>query len=156
MSAISSWLLSIAGVIILSVMTEFVLPEGQMNKYIRVIFSFVILLTIIMPLPKLFGKNIEFSDFLNQTEEVLQEDYLYQINLDKLTTLTEELEQKIDDKNLTEVEISINANILAKELEIYGIYVDMKSQDTQQNRQKILELFEEYNSLKGVEVRFDE
>ena len=73
-----------------------------------------------------------------------------------MTTLTEELEQKIDDKNLTEVEISINANILAKELEIYGIYVDMRSQDTQQNRQKILELFEEYNSLKGVEVRFDE
>ena len=77
MSAISSWLLSIAGVVILSVLSELVLPEGQMNKYTKVIFSFAILLVIIMPLPKLFGKNFDITKFFGQQNE-LQEDYLNQ------------------------------------------------------------------------------
>ena len=63
MGAVSAWLLSITGVILLSVLAEFVLPEGQMNKYTKVIFSFVILLVIIMPLPKLFGKDFDISKF---------------------------------------------------------------------------------------------
>jgi len=66
MGAISSWLLSIAGVIILSVLAEFVLPDGQMNKYIKTIFSFVILLVIVMPLPKVFGKDFDFSNIFQK------------------------------------------------------------------------------------------
>ena len=44
MSAISSWLLSVAGIIILGVLCEMILPDGQMNKYVKVIFSFAVLL----------------------------------------------------------------------------------------------------------------
>ena len=86
MSGVSSWLLSIAGVILLSVLAELILPEGQMNKYTKVIFSFVVLLVIILPLPKLFGKDFNLEKFFNYGENILQEDYLYQINLDKLKT----------------------------------------------------------------------
>ena len=35
MGIVSAWLLSIAGVVILSVLAEFVLPEGQMNRYTK-------------------------------------------------------------------------------------------------------------------------
>ena len=63
MNAVSSWLLGIACVVIMSVLAEFVLPEGQINKYIKVIFSFFILLVIIMPLPKLFGKDFNINDY---------------------------------------------------------------------------------------------
>ena len=74
MDVVSSWLLGIACVVILSVLAEFVLPEGQINKYIKVIFSFFILLVIIMPLPKLVGKEFNINDyFFNQPS--LQEDH---------------------------------------------------------------------------------
>ncbi len=164
MGAISAWLLSIVGVIILSVLAEFVLPEGQINKYTKVIFSFCILLVIIMPLPKLFGKNFDLSKYFGSSTE-LQEDYLYQFNLDKLTALNEKVAKDIKEAGLEKVVVSINANILSEKLEIYGVFVDLcdieytkkfGSKDIAKAKLKILEIIEKQSLLKNVEVKFNE
>lgn len=165
MSAVSSWLLSITGVILLSVLAEFILPEGQINKYTKVIFSFVILLVIIMPLPKMFGKDFDLSKFFGSNNSSLQEEYLEQINLDKLTVISENLNQSVKDEGLKNVKISINANIFAEKLEIYSVYVDLcdieyeekfGSKDITKAKMKINEIIENTSSLKGVEVKFNE
>ncbi len=164
MGAISSWLLSIAGVVVLSVLAEFVLPEGQINKYTKIIFSFIILLVIIMPLPKLFGKNFDLSNYFS-TEQVLQEDYLYQINIDKLATLNEEIAQKVKQSGLKNVEIAINANVLTDNLEIFGVFIDLSeiefennfgSTDVVEAKMAIRDILNEYSLLKDVEVKFNE
>ncbi|MDE6583059.1 MAG: stage III sporulation protein AF [Clostridia bacterium] len=164
MSAISGWLLSITGVILLSVLAEFVLPEGQINKYIKVIFSFIILLVVIMPLPKLFGKNFDLSKFFGG-EAVLQEDYLYQLNIDKLSALNTEIGQKIQDAGLRNVEVSINANVLEEKMEIFGVYVDLcdieysekfGSKDITKAKAKIKEIIRGFSLLENVEVSFNE
>ena len=164
MSAISSWLLSIAGVVILSVLSELVLPEGQMNKYTKVVFSFAILLVIIMPLPKLFGKNFDISKFFGQQNE-LQEDYLYQLNLDKVTALSNDFSNRVESEGMKKVKISINANILAKKLEIFSVYVDLcdieytkdfGNIDITRAKMKILDIAKTFELLKDVEVRFNE
>lgn len=164
MSAVSSWLLGIAGVVLLSVLAEFVLPEGQINKYTKVIFSFVILLVIIMPLPNLLGKEFDISNFLGE-EHTLQEDYLYQLILDKLTALNEDVLSQIQEKGLQNVEVSINANILAENLEIFGICVDLRdieytesfaSKDITKAKLIISEIISGFDLLKNVKVEFEE
>ena len=163
MSGISAWLLSVAGIIILSVLAELVLPEGQVNKYIKVIFSFVIILVIISPLPKLFGKDYDFSHLLNGDNSQLQEDYLYQLNIDKLNAISEGLSESVKEKGLYNVEISINANVLSEKLEIYSVYVDLTNleygqqfQDKQIAKAKIV-IREIINvTLENVEVKFNE
>lgn len=164
MSAISSWLLSVTGVIILSVLSEFVLPEGQINKYTKVIFSFVILLVIIMPLPKLFGKDFDLSKYFGGGSNV-QEDYLYQLNLDKLTAINQGLADQVKKKGLNNVEISINANVLCENLEIYSIFVDLcdiefadsfGSKDISKAKIVIRDIIMSYSILDDVEVRFNE
>ncbi len=165
MGTVSTWLLSIAGIVILSVLAELVLPEGQMNKYTKVIFSFVILLVIIMPLPRLLGKNFDISKFLGGTQDTLQDDYLEQINLDKLTVISEGVNTKIKECGLNKVVVSINANIFSAKLEIYGILVDLReieytktfgSKDITKAKAKILEIIGGYPQLKGVEVKYNE
>lgn len=165
MSAVSSWLLSITGIMLLSVLTEFVLPEGQMNKYIKTIFSFAILLVIILPIPQIFEKKFDLSDFFGETESSLQDDYLYQINIDKLTALNEDLSKKIEKNGIKNVEISINANVLCENLEIYDVCInlcdakyDEKFNDwgNTQIKLKIIDLVHEISILKNVEVKFDE
>ena len=165
MGTVSTWLLSIAGVVILSVLAELVLPEGQMNKYTKVIFSFVILLVIIMPLPRLLGKDFDISKFLGGTQDTLQDDYLEQINLDKLTVISEGVNTKIKECGLNKVVVSINANIFSEKLEIYGILVDLReieysqkfgSKDITKAKAKILEVIGQYPQLKGVEVKYNE
>ncbi|MGN1201101.1 MAG: stage III sporulation protein AF [Candidatus Caccovivens sp.] len=165
MNGVSSWLLSIAGVIILSVLAEFILPEGQINKYTKVIFSFVILLVIILPLPQVFGKDFDLSKFFYQSESSLQTEYLEQFNLDKLNALSEDLSTKIEDLGLKKVKVAINANIFDKTLKIYGIYVDLRdleytenfgSKDISKAKYKIRELIDSFSDFQDVEVKFDE
>lgn len=165
MGEVSAWLLSIAGVVLLSVLAELALPEGQMNKYTKVIFSFVILLVVIMPLPKLFRKDFDINEFFGTNENVLQEDYIYQINLDKLTALNKDISSDIKGLGLDNVEVSINANILEETLEIYSVFVDLcdleyaefaESKDITKVKLKIKEIIKNYSILKDVEVVFDE
>ena len=162
MSGVSQWLLSITGVILLSVLAEFVLPEGQINKYTKVIFSFVVLLVVIMPLPKLFGKDIDISHFFSSGESVLQENYLEQTNLNKLSAINKDLNASLESFGFENVEVSINANIFASQLEIYWIEVDLtnakykdKTKDIAWLKMQINEIIDEFAILKNVEVRFD-
>ena len=164
MNAVSSWLLGIACVVIMSVLAEFVLPEGQINKYIKVIFSFFILLAIIMPLPKLFGKDFNINDYFT-SQPTLQKDYLEQLNLDKLTALQEDLSKDVSNKGFKNVLISINANIFSEKLEIYSIIVDLReleydntidNKDIVTTKLEIAKLIEQYSNLKNVEVIYYE
>ena len=164
MSSVSSWLLSIAGVILLSVLSEFVLPDGQINKFVRMIFSFFVLLVIILPLPKIFKNNFDLSNYLDGTVS-LQSDYLEQVNLDKLNILTQETNIKIKDKGLSKVEVYISANIFAEKLEIYTITIDLREIEYADNLENmtiekaksiILNVLNENDLLKDVEVKFRE
>ena len=76
-SSVSSWILSIAGIVIISVIVELILPEGSINKYIRSIFSFLVVFVIVAPLPALVGKKFDYSQIISQEEFTLQEDYLF-------------------------------------------------------------------------------
>ncbi len=163
MSGISSWLLSIACVVMLSVLAEFVLPEGQINKYIRVIFSFIIMLVVIMPLPKLFGKDLNLDSMLGGGQ--VQENYLVQLNIDKLAAITDALNAQLEEEGIKNVRISINADILKDELEVEDIFVDLcdieytekfGSKDILKAKTKIKDVINRQAILKGVEVRFNE
>jgi len=163
-STISSWLLSIAGIVVLSVLTEFVLPDGQINKYVKVVFSFIVLLVIILPIPKLLKSDFNLSQFMGE-EVGLQEDYLEQINLNKVTALTEEINSKIVGSGLKNVEVAINSNIFAEKLEIYGISVDLREMIYAENfenknissaKEKIIQIIRSMSIFDGVEVKFYE
>lgn len=126
LSEISNWIISIAGVICLSVIVELILPEGQMNKYIKGIFSFIIILVIILPLPKLLKSEIDLSNIFNYNQNIeADEDYLYQLNLDKLNYLQEEIQTNAHDRGYKNVKVYISADIFEKQLQIKEINVDL-------------------------------
>lgn len=126
LATISTWILSIAGVVCLSVIVELILPNGQMAKYIKGIFSFIIILVIIMPIPKLFKMNFDFSNVFNTDEIHLQEDYLYQLNLNKILKIKTEIEDDVTEMGYQNVVVSINADIFASSVEFKSVSVDLR------------------------------
>ena len=115
-----------------------------------------------MPLPKLFGKDIDISHFFSSGESVLQENYLEQTNLNKLSAINKDLNASLESFGFENVEVSINANIFASQLEIYWIEVDLtnakykdKTKDMAWLKMQINEIIDEFAILKNVEVRFD-
>lgn len=125
MSAISSWVLSIVGVSILSVLLDLFLPDGETNGHIRSVFNFVVILVIILPLPQLLNKEINVEDYFHQEEIVLQEDFLYQLNKNKLTELEENIESALEKNGYSQVEIAISADIFAEKMQIEAVFVDL-------------------------------
>lgn len=122
---ISTWILSIAGVVCLSVIVELMLPDGQMNRYIKGIFSFIIIFVIIMPLPSLLGKEFDFSNIFDYEEISVDDDYIYQLNLDKINIAREEIENEIESHGYENIKIYINADIFNNSLTFKSITVDI-------------------------------
>ena len=128
LAEISKWILSIAGIICASVLVEFVLPDGQINKYIRGILSFIIVLVIIMPIPKLLNKDFDYSNILNYGENIqADEDYLYQLNLDKINLLKQDIEKDIVKHGYKNVSVYISADIFQNQLSYKEINVDISN-----------------------------
>lgn len=121
----TAWILSIAGVTILSVVVDLILPSGQTAKYIKNIFAFVMILVIISPLPALIKGNFNVNDIFESEEIVLQEDYIYQVNRDKLTALEEEITSSLEEKGIKNVVVTINADIFQIEMKILEVNVDL-------------------------------
>lgn len=125
LNELSTWIISIAGVICLSVIVELVLPEGQMNRYIKGTFSFVIILVIIMPLPKLLGSKLDFSNIFDYGDIQVDDDYIYELNLDKINGIKKDIEKEIKSHGYQNVEIYINCNIFDNAMQFNSIYVDL-------------------------------
>ena len=127
-SEISSWVMSIAGIICLSVLIELLMPDGQMNRYIKNIFSFIVILVIILPIPKLMKSNIDYDNiFYNQGSVEIDENYLYQLNLDRINKLKGDIESEILRNGYKNVSVYLNSSIFDNSMQIKSVSVDLES-----------------------------
>lgn len=124
---LSNWILSIAGIICLSVVVELILPDGQMNRYIKGIFSFIVVLVILLPIPKLLNKNFNISDILDGSGIEADQDYLYQLNLDKINLVKEQVEEEISKHGYQNIKVYINCDIFDNAMQFKSITVDLTS-----------------------------
>lgn len=128
MSMLSSWVLSIAGICVLSVLIDLFLPSGQMSSHIKSIFNFIVVFVIIAPLPKVIKNyNIDYSSFISTSDIELQQDFIYQVNYDKLEALKNEIQSKLTEKGLNNIEISISADIFIENMVLESVYVDISN-----------------------------
>lgn len=64
---LSSWVLTIVGMVVLSVIGDIILPQGKIAKTVKGVFAFITVLVIASPLPELF--NGSFEVFFSLTDE---------------------------------------------------------------------------------------
>ena len=124
MSFLSTYVLSVAGVVLLSVLIELVLPEGQMNKYTKSILSLVVIFVIASPLPKLFKNGINFSSL---GEVTLDENVLNVIQNQSFSQIKKNLEIGLEEQGFKNVELTIFGESEGKSLKISSIFVDLSN-----------------------------
>ncbi|MEG1985724.1 MAG: stage III sporulation protein AF [Clostridia bacterium] len=107
----SQWVLSIVGVIILGVLTDILLPEGQTNKYIKGIFSIVIIFVIISPLPKLLNRDINFDTIFDFSADIkLDNEFLNNVASKKYYEKEKSVEKLLKEKGYDNTSVSIVEN----------------------------------------------
>ncbi|MCH5156943.1 MAG: stage III sporulation protein AF [Clostridiales bacterium] len=72
------WVVTVAGIAILSVLCDVILPEGQTRKYVKTVFGVVVTLVIVQPVVGLFSGN-DWS-FVTDGGDNLQQQYIESVN----------------------------------------------------------------------------
>lgn len=166
LSEVSSWVMSIAGVICLSVIIELVIPDGQMNKYVKGIFGFITLFVIILPIPKIMNREIDLSNVFDYESSVkIDQEYIYQLNLDKMNMLKGKIESEILKYGYKNVSVYLNCNIFDNVMQIKSVSVDLSKLSISENaehndiskiRKHITAIIKSYIEIDEEEVRFSE
>ncbi|MDD2227436.1 MAG: stage III sporulation protein AF [Clostridia bacterium] len=126
MSPISVWILSITGIIVLSVVVDLVLPNGSTSKFIKNIFAFVIVIVIISPVIMFFSnKNLELDDFFKENSVVVQQDFIANINRKKLNKVEYDVKKTLKANGISGVGVGVMADVFAKELEVTQVSIDL-------------------------------
>ena len=92
----SGWLIGIVGVVSLGVLIEILLPEGENSKYIRGIFSIIVIFVIVSPLPKLANGDY-IKGFTSPTAETeINVNYYESVKDDIQNNIKDNLKEKLD------------------------------------------------------------
>lgn len=103
----SGWLIGIVGIVSLGVLIEILLPEGENSKYIRGIFSIIVIFVIISPLPKL-AKGDFVKGFTAQTKEIaIDETYYGNVKDDMQTRIKDNLREKLENAGYNDLSFDI-------------------------------------------------
>lgn len=118
-----SWLLSVAGVVFMGVMLEIILPNGKTVPFIKQIFSLLTLFVIVSPIVDFIDKNVSLSS----SEMVIDYNFIYQHNLQKVEVVQKQIEDNIELLGYGDVSVIVNGTIFEEELRYSSVYVDISN-----------------------------
>ena len=107
MSAVSSWVLTIVGVIIITVIVEITMPDGNINKYIKGILVIFTVFVMVSPITNLnIFESIKNSDY----DIKLDDSYLGDVNSQIANEYKIIIESKLKTNGYENVTVDIYLN----------------------------------------------
>lgn len=133
----SGYLLALLGVILLGVLVDIIIPSGSTSKYISGIFAIFVMFVMLSPVLTWIKKDYKISEYFTNTDIELNEKLLYNINNSKLDALELEIQQQLQDNGYNNVVIDIQFELVADNVEITQVLVDITNLVINQNSTNI-------------------
>lgn len=125
---IMSWLLSVIGIVVIGVLINLILPEGEIQKYIKAIFSVFVVFIMIYPILNIDISKINYDDFFyNQTSVTVDEKYLENYKEKYRESLQNQCETVLNNNGYQNVRVEIYLNLSSEKFEIEKVYVNLKN-----------------------------
>lgn len=103
------WVVTVAGIAILSVLCDVILPEGQTRKYVKTVFGVVVTLVIVQPLIRIFDGNFDFSLSLSDGDSVgVQEQYIESVDTRQNENKIRLLKMMLEANNILVEDIAVS------------------------------------------------
>ena len=126
MSSISSYILSIVGIVFLGVLVDVVMPDGEMNKYVKGIFSLVALFVIISPIQTVLSGKTDLSEVFYDTSAIeIDSDFLEATNKQIKKQLENTLLAKLKNAGFDDVEVEILCDMSNNQFEVKKVVLDI-------------------------------
>lgn len=122
----SSWLMSIVGIALLGVVTDLMLPEGQMQKYVKAVFAFLVVFVIISPFPKLFNSSLSIEEFFGRENAIqIQTQFIGVVNMQKKVALEKSILQGLELQGIKNCTAKVSIDYLTNDFKVTNILIDV-------------------------------
>ncbi len=127
MEFLASYILSIVGIILVGIVVDLMLVDGQVKKYVQSIYVLFVVFTIVAPLPT-FITNIKRGDFSFDTATVeIDKNYLNVIKSQKDSAFSTAIERAFSEEGYNQIKVTIVSNMDNNEYTIDKICVDISN-----------------------------
>ena len=140
MEFFSAYILSIVGIVILGVIVDLVLVDGQVKKYVKSVFVLFVIFTLVAPLPNLVSNIKNGQVELPSTEVGIDEGYLDIILRQKNNAVINSVERALVDAGISGAEVSVDAEYADNIYTINSIVVDLEKVGFAVARGRVVEI----------------
>jgi stage III sporulation protein AF len=127
MEAFSSYVLSVTGIILLSVLVHMLMPEGSMSKYIQNIFALIVVFVIVSPIGNLVSSSFQISDIIQTSQVALDEEFIVVVNEQTIRQLNYVIQKDLEEFGFNNVFVAISANLLHSPLNIEKVEINLQN-----------------------------
>ena len=129
------YILSILGIVVAGMLIDIILPKGNINKYIKGIYSIFVVAVLVNPLLKVLSKTKNLTiNYKEYSADIKLLNYIYEKRCEKLE---EEIEIIFSDQGYTNIKIYLEFSIENDELIYNSCKVDLKKLVISQDKQHI-------------------
>ena len=108
-----SWIISVCGIALLSVLVDVILPDGKMQKYVQVVVGIVLTFALLSPISRIFAEkyssNISIDNNFSENT-FLQQEFLDGIEAHKNLARIRQVEQAISSLAIANTSVSVQPN----------------------------------------------
>lgn len=123
---LTQYLLTLLAVAVMAVLIELVLPDGQINKYVKSIFSIVFIFALLSPIPKLLNLNFSFTSLVENSKATsVNYDVIKNINMQKAEDLTNAINTLLTDNGFFGADVLVVTKSETEIFKVDKIYIDL-------------------------------
>ena len=138
MSGISSYSLSIVGIVFLGVLVDIILPDGDMNRYIKGMFAMIAVFVIVSPISKLVNADINLEKIADTTNHIqVDDDFLEATKNQYIISLQNTLKARLIDAGYSNVIVTIQGYLSNNVLAIEKVKIDISNMVLTMDKQHI-------------------
>ena len=156
----TGYLLSILGIVIAGVLIDIIMPNGQINTFIKSIYSIFVVVILISPLTSILKKDQNF--LLNYEDFNLNIGLLNYISTKKVNETNNKIKNKLESEGFLNIDINLNYSLENDEIDYILCEVNLKNLEIMADKQHInkyefiREIVKTYANLTDEEIIFDE
>lgn len=125
MSGISSWILSITGIIVVTLLVEIILPNGKTNKLIKSIIGIFSIFVIISPLKKFDIDSLDLTAVF-QSEIKIDTNFIDNRNKEKIVAYEKLIEDTLTQNGYKNTIILLKGAFDGEKLIFENAFVDLR------------------------------
>lgn len=127
MSSFSVWALSIAGIVMLGVLVDIIMPEGQTSKYIKSVFAIITVFVIAAPIPALLTESFSLDDIFGGSSYEIDQGFIESLNRQKVSALKATAADALVTAGYKDIDFMVTHETVDNALFITHIFVDLSS-----------------------------